>query len=104
MTATEKEGLFVLLRKYHQAPEFAYGPEVTGLAKEIDETKDKIVSMMLGLLRGKAVFKNWTPELNALSSELQKQYASEQHTEGRTILADKIKQLYAIITLAHADS
>jgi hypothetical protein len=60
--------------------------------------------MMLGLLRGNAEYKDWTPDLNSLDVKVKpKSTHTEVEKSERKLLSDKVTHLRAIVALAHAE-
>ena len=97
-----RENLFALLRGYHETPGLleASNAETGRFTADLEGMKEKIVSMVLGLIRGNEEFKDWSPDLLVLATKAKIEIThTAREKQERELIGDKIQQLLAIIAL-----
>lgn len=93
MNAINKEKVFEKLRTYHAEAKGKFkGPQAESLQEEFDAMEDKIVSMVLSLVSGKAEFKDSSGELAEFEHKLRE--------DAKKFFASKIEHLNEIMEVA----
>ena len=103
MSAQEKENIFVELRKYHldEFPKSLSSETMNELRTEFGEFEDKLVTMLLSLVNGRAEYVDLTPDLDKIKAKAEISASTEAiENSDRELLLSKIKQLSNILHMA----
>lgn len=103
MSQQEKNNLFAVLRKYHESPfpaKFS-SKEMDGLKTELEAIQDKITSMILSFVYGKAGFVDSSNELSSFEVKVKAcPSCNKLENSDKNLLVSKIDQLLKILELA----
>ena len=99
MSAIDKEKVFDELRNYHtqRFPEKIKNPELDSLRREFIEMEDRVVSMILSLVNGKAEFIDPSKELASFQKRLEP-ISTDAAT--KNIFSEKILKLEGLMAFA----
>ncbi|MBP9686370.1 MAG: hypothetical protein KBD66_01050 [Candidatus Doudnabacteria bacterium] len=106
MHPKKKEELFNLLRDYHASPTppGLTSGHVQSCVRELDILRDHIMTMIFGLIRGTAPFRDWKSELQTLTTKVKPQTKdSASEREELSMIQIKIVKLSAIVESAEAE-
>lgn len=97
MSAFDKEKVFVELRKYHleELPKVLTSPESSGFLEEYKNLEEQIVSMIFGLVNGKAEYIELGPKLTEFMNKTSTLSVADQKT-----LKSKAEHLLEVIQVA----
>lgn len=101
MSALDKEKIYEELRNYHteQLPKEIKSPILNKLKTEFNDMEDRIVSMILSLISGKAEYIDSTKELTTLQTKVESS-ADAEDEPSRNVFVSKIIRLSGIMNLA----
>lgn len=103
MSAIDKEKIFVELRKYHLSkfPAKLASQEMVNFRTEFGALEDKIISMILSLVNGKAGFIDASEELEVFKNKIKIRQAGDRLEDtDRNLFAAKIVQLQNVLAIA----
>lgn len=103
MIQKNREVLFVLIRGYHEkpVPEKYANKVLNSLAVDLNQTQERVISMVLRFVQGKEEFTDWRPSLEALAGKIKAfSWKAPADIAFAELLTGKVAELVAMVVLA----